>query len=71
MFDTYTRDLYATTLTQDQLATKLAIIENIIFNLHLDIIGNDNYENFNKKTEIALTEVCNDLYKALHNKDLF
>jgi hypothetical protein len=50
---------------------KLDIIENIIYNLHLDIIGNEDYENFSKDTEIALTEVCNNLYKAIHNKDLF
>ena len=45
MFDTYTRNQYATTLTQDQLATKLAIIEDIVFNAHLDNTDNAKLQN--------------------------
>lgn len=67
MFDTYTRNSFATTLTHDQLATKLARIEEIVFRLHLDIDNNEDYENMSKETELALTKVNEELYHAVYN----
>ncbi|CAB4135290.1 hypothetical protein UFOVP646_20 [uncultured Caudovirales phage] len=71
MFDTYTRNSFATTLTHEELATKIATIEQIVSTLYLNIINNEDYVNFSEETEIALTKVCNELYYAIHNDYLF
>lgn len=43
MFDTYTRDQFLN-LSQDQLATKLAVIEDIIFNAYLNNVENQDMQ---------------------------
>jgi len=68
MFDTYTRNSFANKLTHDQLATKLAIIEDIVFNLHLEVeMFNECKTKDNAGAIEALTEVSNNLYKAIYN----
>lgn len=45
MFDTYTRNMFLTTYTPEQLATTLARIEDIIFNAHFDNTDNVEFQN--------------------------
>jgi hypothetical protein len=59
-----------TELTHAQLVAKLTAIEEIVFNLHLDITTNEDYENMSEATELAVTKINNELYNAIYNKDL-
>jgi hypothetical protein len=70
MLDTTTLNAF-NALSKDQLATKLAVIEQIMYGLHLDIISNEDYENMSLETELALTKLSNDLHQAVYNKDLY
>lgn len=69
MLDTTTLNAF-NALSKDQLATKLAVIEQIIFDLQLDINSNEDYENMSLETEVALTKVNNALYAAIYNRKL-
>ncbi len=70
MLDTTTLNEFKE-LSHTELATKLATIQQIVSTLYLDIINNEDGINFNEDAEIAVTKVCNNLYQALHNEDLF
>jgi hypothetical protein len=70
MLDTTTLDKFKE-LSHTELATKLAVIEEIMYSLHLDIINNEDYENMSLETELALTKLSNDLHQAVYNKDLY